>query len=364
MRTGMIVAVIVVLSLGAMVLGCHRSAANTTPSPTQVADQAGAPPGNAPAPGPASPPAGGTSAATPAGGPEEKPKASLNLPTFTVRQGSQEFDLAGASQVTILNKFGTVHVKAGGPKVAVQETIYARGKDKPDATARAKGFQLTSKRDPKEGLQLTFEGDAKNVDVGTGLVVSMPPTVKVLVRVSDGDVRVEDFAAPVTVDGSAGAVSVGKVKGKVGVSTAAGNITVAGATDGLEAQTSSGNLKLTDANGKVTARTMSGDIKLQVGRSEKILATTMSGAINVTVTSPFSGDLQSSSSSGDIRVAIPANSDCKVTTATGSGPTKCTLPLKDVKRNGPNYDAGHLGSGKGAVRIMNDTGAIELVPTT
>ncbi len=43
--------------------------------------------------------------------------------------------------------------------------------------------------------------------------------------------------------------------------------------------------------------------------------------------------------------------------------TKCTLPLVDVKRNGPNYDAGHLGSGKGAVRVTNDSGAIVIVPT-
>ena len=290
-----------------------------------------------------------------------QPKA--NQPLFKVRQTSTEADLGGASMVTIEDKFGHVWVKAGTPRVKIEQAAYATGKTQAEAAKKVKGFHVTTKRDAKEGLKITVEGDQKNMDVGYDLVVSMPITTKVKVRASDGDVRVDDFAADVSVDGSNGAAVIGHVKGKVGASTAAGDITIASATNGVEAQTSSGSIKLTGATGKCVLRTMSGGIKASIGKSPKIIASTMSGAISVTVTAPFSGELQASSSSGDIRVAIPTNSDVKVSTATGSGPTSCTLPLKDVKRNGPNYDAGHLGAGKGAVRITNDSGGIALVAT-
>jgi DUF4097 and DUF4098 domain-containing protein YvlB len=96
--------------------------------------------------------------------------------------------------------------------------------------------------------------------------------------------------------------------------------------------------------------------------ADKLIATTMSGPVDVSISQPFSGEGEVQSSSGDLLISLPTNSNCKVRTATGSGPITCSLPLKEEKHEGTNI-SGRLGAGKGTFLVTNDSGAIELRPT-
>ncbi len=283
------------------------------------------------------------------------------LPAFQVPRSALQCELNGAVRVVVENPFGNVHVKQGGRRIIVEDTTYARGADRAAAQARAEGFRVTTTRSASEGLKIAVKGDQQNTDVGTSLVVTVPPGPSVTIRAPGGDVRVDDRLANVVAEATAGAVWIGKVGGKVTASTTAGEITIGGAQQGVEANTSSGVVTLRGVNGPVVARTMSGRITAEIGRSAKIRASSMSGPIWMRVLQPFSGQLQASSAQGNIALTLPAASNCQVDALTGSGPVNVTLPFRRWHRSGPNI-SGKLGQGVGYVKVTNDTGAIQISP--
>ena len=282
---------------------------------------------------------------------------------FPVERGTSRFDLKGAKRLEIENPYGHVVLAPGQAEVVVERVVNARGQNAQEAKGKVKGFRVTGKQDKERGFLVEVAGDPKNLEVAVNLTVSVPAGVAVRARSGEGSVVVGDLQGSVQAEGAGGDITVGNVKGKVTVSTAYGNIEVKGAGGGLEAQTSSGNLDLKNIKGgSVIARSMGGAIALRVIKAEKLIVNTMSGPVDLSVSQPFSGEGEVRSSSGDLLVSLPANSNCTVRTATGSGPIKCSLPLKEEKHQGTNI-SGRLGAGKGTFLVTNDSGGIELRPT-
>jgi len=105
---------------------------------------------------------------------------------------------------------------------------------------------------------------------------------------------------------------------------------------------------------------MSGNVTVRNVRSEQITATTSNGNVEVEPVTPFSGQMEGRTQSGNIRIAFSQGSSCRITTTTGSGEITSGLPLTEVVRAGTNI-SGRLGAGRGSATFSTGSGNIELV---
>lgn len=273
-------------------------------------------------------------------------------------------DGSSIEKVTVDNPFGSVRVTGGDSAVSVTKRIYLPDDAGQEVLPKNLPVEVRSETTP-EGeykVEVVPIEDTDLLDViAVDLKVSVPAATPVEVTVTSGEARVSGFAAKVTVHGQAGKVTVSDCSGGVTASTTVGDVEIADAVGEIKANTSSGALFLDNVEGEITARTMSGMANVDAERADKLIVGSMNGLIDVKVRSPFSGQMEVRSMSGDIVVAIPASSNCRVRTATNTGPISCTLPLSAVERAGPNV-SGRLGGGKGYVEVTNNSGAIAVKP--
>jgi len=286
------------------------------------------------------------------------------LPSFETGRSSTAFDLGTTKKLTIENAFGDVEVMPGGLRVSVESIAYARGKTAEDASRHSDLLQIKEDTDADHGRIVRVEAK----EAGPGLAhadmdlrIEVPADTDLSVRVTAGDATVSGLSGKLEVHGQSGRISITDSACPVTASATAGDIEITNATAGVTANSSSGAVFVEGAEGDVTARTMNGMLTVRVARSDKVYASTMSGDIDVRVVSPFSGKMEVRSMNGDIVVAIPARSNCRVRTATNTGGISSSLSLRRVERAGPNI-SGQLGAGKGSVEVTNNSGDITIKP--
>ena len=282
------------------------------------------------------------------------------MATFETSRSTSVFDLAGQPRLTVENQFGDVEVVPGGPEARVDSVVYALGTDLADARRRGSTLAANEEPDPEAGLKITVEREQIDSDVRADLVVRAPREIALQVCVSAGQVSVMGMEGPIEVLGASGRTSLTDMKGHVTVENTSGSVRVADARDGLCARTSSGDIVLERIQGSVLARTLSGAISLSDIRSEKITVSTGSGNIDIRLGTPFAGRMHARTDSGDIAIALPRNSNCRVKTATRLGEVSCSLPLRAKSGQGRNI-SGRLGGGEGVIDLGTGSGDIKLV---
>jgi DUF4097 and DUF4098 domain-containing protein YvlB len=269
-----------------------------------------------------------------------------------------------ARKLTIHNPFGSVEVVAGEGPVSLETKTFLPGKTPEEARKLGVPVEVRSETTPEGEVRIEVVPikDTPVLDVMTlDLKLKTPAATAVGVEVTTGEVKVSGINGGVKAHGQSGKVTISECKGSVTASTTVGDLRIGNSSGAIEANTSSGALFVDDVSGAVTARTMNGMVNVAATRSKKIVVGTMSGAIDVKVKAPFSGQMEVSSKSGDVAVALPSRSNCRVRTMTNTGPITCTLPLSKVERAGPNV-SGQLGAGQGYVEVSNDSGAITVRP--
>jgi hypothetical protein len=302
------------------------------------------------------------------------------------------FDLAGAKGLTIGNDFGSVEVSAGGPKVEVQQFIYAGQDDR--ARELAKEFSVVSAPDGRGGLKISVKGGeqgrgASRVWIGFGraparprvrvkLVVTVPPEVGLQVEVKSGEVKVVGMKAAVTAASGSGEISLRNIRGAVIASTGSGSIDGKRLLGGVTAETGSGSIDLAVVRGHASAKTGSGGLALSDVDGDEILADTgsgdiqmsevsagsiraeaASGSIEVRVNRPFTGQMRLDTGSGGVTLALPAGSDCRVDAHTSSGGIDSGLLLQSVSSSRGKL-TGVMGAGRGSVEVSTGSGGIAL----
>jgi len=287
--------------------------------------------------------------------------APTQMRTFEVGRSTREFDLEGATELTIDNRFGDVEVGAGGPRVRVESVVYARGADLADARTRAAGLAIEGGPDPEAGFTIAVRHDAGTSEIRADLVVAAPSHVGLKVRVGSGDVRASALTGNAEVRASSGDLRVEDVAGSVSAETTSGDVRVSGVGGDATVRCGSGSAAVAGVEGPALVRTLSGDITLRDVRGDEITTSTGSGEIDIRLSLPWAGNLEARSNSGRITVALSPNSNCRVRTATGSGDIASELPLTDVSRQGRNI-SGRLGRGEGLVDVATGSGDIRLLP--
>jgi hypothetical protein len=294
--------------------------------------------------------------------PEASPARPVpaEMRTFEIARSIRKFEVQAGAALVIDNHFGDVEVAAGGAEVQVESVVYARGADLEDARVRAASLTIDGKPDPDDGFTIAVEYGGSRSDVRADLAVAAPPETPLKVRVRAGRTRVRGLAG-VEVRGQAGDVEVSHIAGAASVDTTSGDVRETGVRGRATVRCSSGSVELAGIGDSVLARTLSGRISLTDIRGDSLTTSTGSGDIDVGLSMPWAGQLEARSKSGRITVYLPADSNCRVRTATGSGDIASELPLTDVSRQGRNI-SGRLGRGEGLVDIATGSGDIRLLP--
>lgn len=289
------------------------------------------------------------------------------------------FDLGGAPRLTIENDFGPVEVRPGGAQASVSTVVYARGEEAVEHARGAK-FSLASSRDESNGCIIRVVG-SRHPGVRVDLIAEVPPDIALQLQLTSGRAQVMDRTGPVNISCGSGAVSVSDLAGGVTAHTRSGRVTMERVQGGVTATTGSGRIELADIKGTTVAETASGRVSLRAAQGDEISATTGSGSvelsevdghrikaitasgrIEVSLSSPFAGEMTARSGSGGVRVMLPTGSNCDVLATSGSGSVRSELPLSGG-RTSRHQVRGALGEGRGRVEIDTGSGSILLAET-
>ena len=197
-------------------------------------------------------------------------------------------------------------------------------------------------------------------------------------RTSGGDVELSAVTGPVEVKTSGGDIDAVSITGDCSLKTSGGDIEASNISGECSFQTSGGDINLESQNGSVQAGTSGGDIEF-IGIKGTVRVKSSSGDITVNrlaglVSAQSSGGdisvemVQSpaeycelNSTSGDIELFIPENSNFQLSASTSGDEIKCDLPVTvtDVKKKGRL--AGTVGSGGPLLDIKSTGGDISII---
>lgn len=213
----------------------------------------------------------------------------------------------GAAPVVELVADGDVDVVGGAPGARVDVARTARaGFTGPSYTVQEGADRLVVEHRCTPGF---FGGTCSG-----SLAVQVPDGTQVVLRTSDGEVRVAGVVGDVEARTGDGGVDISDVDGAVRLDTGDGDVTVAEVTGAVVARSGDGVLRVLGAGGDVEARTGDGDVLLDGARGDVVLRTG-DGTMDVRA---VDGDVEATSGDGDVTVH-GTGAPVALTTVTGDG---------------------------------------------
>jgi hypothetical protein len=142
-----------------------------------------------------------------------------------------------------------------------------------------------------------------------------------------------------------GDVEVTGVSGDLLAKSTSGAVTVRGVTGAVNAKSTSGNVHVGEITGTVSGKSTSGNVEVEIMQ--------LGGA----------GDMEFASTSGNVRVKMPANLDADVRMSTTSGGLKTDFPLtiEEPERGHGRRAAGRVGGGSRNLRLSSTSGSVSLL---
>lgn len=155
----------------------------------------------------------------------------------------------------------------------------------------------------KDGSHVTMSGNCPAFSFGpceAEVVLHVPVGTAVEVRSSSGDITASGVGGPLLLD------------------TKSGDVTALGVTGTADLRTTSGDVSLRGGSGRVTLESQSGDVFGGDIASEIVTAETRSGDVDLDFRVP-PRDVDASTASGDVHVALPDAGSYDVSADTRSG---------------------------------------------
>ncbi len=244
---------------------------------------------------------------------------------------------AGAG-ISIVNDFGPVTVRpSSGNQVIISATPRS---SKVEVDSSQSGNRVEAR---SHLLQRTGQDEGR-VDYD----VQVPADANLMLRSSNGTVRVEGINGDVAVDADSSSVEVNGCNGHVRVRTASGPITLSNIHNG--------HIEATSVGGQVTLKQVSGAV---------VTVNTTAGAINYAGDFSEGGEYSLSSHSGNIEVSLPANASVDVTATSVNGAVENDFPFAPKAHptiaitQGRSF-AGTSNSGASSVRLRTFSGKIRV----
>ncbi len=167
-------------------------------------------------------------------------------------------------------------------------------------------------------------------------------------RNGDGDSRYElmvPVGTRVTANSISGDITVKATAGETEISTVSGDVQLVDAVDRIAINTVSGDvhasklrgrtrvegvsseISIEDVTGDLNAKAVSGDIVMRDIKSNSVRAETVSGEITYEGLVHSTGSYEFNAHSGDVRLAIPANTNAQLSLQTWSGEINSQFPM-------------------------------------
>lgn len=247
---------------------------------------------------------------------------------------------AGRGSVTL--------IPSSDDKLYVQARITGWGPTSEDAQKRADSVRINV--DKGSQVDISYVPDRtehvrRPADVEFRVMV--PRGSNVLVENEKGQIIGDDLETNLDVRTTFGSITLTGIKGSVDSSIVHGSAEFKNITGNLNASAETGSLKAADIDGKVIARNDNGNIEVSSSR-------------------PVAADYNITNRNGQIFLKIPESSNVSITAASRNGTVSGTFALITENQGPSDQDNSRarlrgtltLGSGKGKINILNESGSI------
>jgi hypothetical protein len=134
---------------------------------------------------------------------------------------------------------------------------------------------------------------------------------------SGGDIFIENCFGEVWFKTSGGSIEVRNCSGSINMATKGGDISVHNSVGGIDLQTSGGDITLDDVNGKINGETSGGKINCRALENKGMYLKTSGGGIRIKLPIGTKGNLEASTSFGEVNCAFPFDGTSKKTKMEG-----------------------------------------------
>ena len=190
-------------------------------------------------------------------------------------------------------------------------------------------------------VQVEDNSRANNVDVKARYPENCDcnASIRFEVKVPRGSYKFDSISS------TSGDVEVTGVSGELRARSTSGSVTVKGVSGSVIASSTSGNVYVREINGTVSGRSTSGNVEVEIAQ--------LNGA----------GDMEFSSTSGNVHVKLPSNLDADVRMSTTSGRLKTDFPITiEEPDRGPGHRAaGRIGGGSRNLKLTSTSGSVSLL---
>ncbi|HEX3781581.1 MAG TPA: DUF4097 family beta strand repeat-containing protein [Pseudonocardiaceae bacterium] len=265
----------------------------------------------------------------------------------------QTFPVTGPLEIEVHIGSGRIAIDLVDEPLATVEIRHEPGSENPWLQSISSLVEWVNGRFGDQRAAATEEMAKAAVDetridlIGQRLVVTGPKgrlrmiPLSVVVRAPSGSqVNVHGGSAGVTVTGAAGRCEVETGSGDIALDRADGYATIATGSGalrlgpmlgGLKARSGSGEIEVSSVGGPTTVSTGSGDVWFGAVQ-DNVTAKTGSG--DLTIADGACGDIELTTSSGEIRVGVRPGTKAMIDLASGSGQARSELDVHDAPMAG------------------------------
>ena len=203
-----------------------------------------------------------------------------------------------------------------------------------------------------------------SVQVGdTRLEITVPATASVALEGVSAAMDIKGIAGRrLHVDTVSGNVQVDASPGEAQIESVSGDLHLTLQTDKVHAETVSGDLDLRGKlNGDISVETVSGKILLRADNPSEVQVSAVSGDAELHTGLAKRGQLKAESTSGDLKLLLPASSSARLELSSFSGQVQSDTGNVEKPENGPgsSLDA-RLGKGEANVSMKSFSGDVSV----
>jgi DUF4097 and DUF4098 domain-containing protein YvlB len=157
--------------------------------------------------------------------------------------------------------------------------------------------------------------------------VTVPAGIRVLMHNTHGDLTVTGLKGDLEAVNISGDINITDMTGLAKIESVSGDIIATGLSGGARIETASGDVRISDATGELLIDNTSGTTVLSNVRSSSVRAESVSGTVRFQGAIDPSGKYDFASHSGNIRLALPANTGALLTLSTYNGSIDSEFPI-------------------------------------
>ena len=177
-------------------------------------------------------------------------------------------------------------------------------------------------------VALTLRGQRNgNGDGDSRYELMVPVGTRVTANSVSGDIMIKATAGETDVSTVSGEIEVVDAIDRISINTVSGDVHASKLRGRTRVEGVSSELVLEDVTGEINTKTVSGDISLRGIKSNSVRAETVSGGITYEGSVGGTGTYEFNAHSGDVRLAIPANSNAVLALQTWSGEVNSQFPM-------------------------------------